>query len=591
MRVLFLYNEVESLGIQYLSAALRRAGHTTGLVFDPKLFDFFRHEYNSSLLRRSFSFEKQVLRRIEEFRPDVVGFSMLTANTDWALNYARQIKQRWPYVEIVAGGYHATATSQPVLETKLVDWIVRGEAEFSMVDLVDSLQAALVDSAGQPVSEDGADRESWMAGWGSRRVDRQRVEVGIPNLAWIDEQGFHSNPLRPYESDLDLLGRPDKELFHAMGEPFTVGHFVMWRRGCPWGCTFCSNNYYRREYFGDRKDWMFTKDFVRSQSVEHALAELRDIKARCNPRLMRVNDDDICCDEEWLREMSERMTDAERIPFKCFVIPNNVNERTIKYLKKMGCQQIQMGVQSLNPEIRKLIGRPNSEAQIARAIDLIHQAGIGLFVDQIFGLPGETEEDCKYLERFYDEHPADVVSIYWLDLWGGVEVLQQAVNAGTISQEDADMIAKVAEEGCISTVRRYHNDFAKPYAARIEIRNYFHPVVARFLKRTGLWRVPHAVGWFRLARAWYGFTLAWNPDRWPKPYQGYDVSWTRIPRLVVRYAGLRFKHLLTGRMTLPMTELPPLPGPRLKPSRHTPNAVPATVSTAARQADTAAVAR
>ncbi len=557
MRVLFLYNEVESLGIQYLSSALRGAGHTTGLVFDPKLFDFFRHEYNSSLLRKAFSFEKQVLARIEEFRPDVLALSLLTANTDWALHYARLVKARWPQVEIVAGGYHATATTQPVLETGLVDWIVRGEAELSLVELVNSLSAALVDADGRPLAERPSGRAEWMAGWGTRRVDRARVDRGIANLAWLDAEGFHSNPLRPYEPDLDKLPRPDKELFHSLGEPFITGTFVMWRRGCPWGCTFCSNNYYRREYFGDRKDWMYTKDFVRTESVDLALAELREVKARCNPRLMRVNDDDICCDEPWLKEMSERMTDAERIPFKCFAIPNNLNERTVGYLKKMGCQQIQMGVQSLNPEIRKMIGRPNSEAQIARAIDLITKAGIGLFVDQIFGLPGETEEDCKTLERFYEQHPPDVVSVYWLDIWGGVEVLQQAVNAGTISQETADAISRHAESGDISTVRRYHNAFAKPYAARLEVRNYFHPVIARFLNRTGLWRVPHAIGWFRLARAWYGFTKAWNPDRWPRPYQGYDVSWTRLPRLVLHFAKLRVAHLLTGRLNLPMSELAP----------------------------------
>ena len=83
MRILFLYNEVESLGLQYLSAALRRAGHTTGLVFDPRLFDFFRHEYNSGVLARWLSFEEQALARIDEFRPDVVAFSMLTANAEW----------------------------------------------------------------------------------------------------------------------------------------------------------------------------------------------------------------------------------------------------------------------------------------------------------------------------------------------------------------------------------------------------------------------------------------------------------------------------------------------------------------------------
>jgi radical SAM superfamily enzyme YgiQ (UPF0313 family) len=542
LRILFLYNEVESLGIQYLSAALRRAGHETGLVFDPRLFDFFRHEYNNRFLARLFSFEQQAVARAREFRPDVVAFSMLTANADWCLKYARRLKAELPGVVTVAGGYHATASARPVLETGLIDWIVRGEAEESLVALVDSLAAART-----PPDTDGL-----------RRVDAARVDRSIPNLAWRDADGHHENPLRPYEPDLDRYGRPDKELFHQIGQPFTTGHMVEWRRGCPWGCTFCSNNYYRRQYYPDRKDWMYTKDFVRSQSVDAVLAELREVKARYNPRVMRVNDDDICCDEAWLLELAERMTDAERIPFKCFAIPNNINERTIVALKRIGCQQIQMGVQSLNPEIRRMIGRPNSDAQIARAIDLCRRHGIGLFVDQIFGLPGETEDDCRTMERFYQDHPPDVVSVYWLDIWAGADILEQAVNAGTLTQEQADRIRTLAESGDICTVRDYHNDFAKPYAARLEVRNYLPDGLARFLNRTGLWRVPAAVGWFKLARVWYAFTKAWNLERWPKPHQGYDLSWARFPRFFLRFLGLKLLGMATGRNTLPLATLPAL---------------------------------
>jgi radical SAM superfamily enzyme YgiQ (UPF0313 family) len=542
VRILFLYNEVESLGIQYLSAALRRAGHETGLVFDPRLFDFFRHEYNSRLLARVFSFEDQVVARAMEFRPDVVAFSMLTANADWCLKYARRLRAGLPGVVTVAGGYHATASAVPVLETGLIDWIVRGEAEESFVQLADSLAAA----QGPPDAD------------GVRRVDAARVDRSIPNLAWRDEGGHHENPLRPYEPDLDRYGRPDKDLFRQIGQPFTTGHMVEWRRGCPWGCTFCSNNYYRRQYYGDRKDWMYTKDFVRSQSVDAVLAELREVKARDNPRVMRVNDDDICCDEPWLLELAERMTDRERIPFKCFAIPNNINERTIVALKRIGCQQIQMGVQSLSPEIRRMIGRPNSDAQIARAIDLCREHGIGLFVDQIFGLPGETEDDCRKMERFYQEHPPDVVSVYWLDIWAGADILEQAVNAGTLRQEQADRIRTMAESGDICTVRDYHNAFAKPYAARLEVRNYLPDGLARFLNRTGLWRVPAAVGWFKLARVFYAFTKAWNLERWPKPHQGYDLSWARFPRFFLRFLGLRLLAMVTRRNTLPLARLPAL---------------------------------
>jgi radical SAM superfamily enzyme YgiQ (UPF0313 family) len=531
VRVLFLYNEVESLGLQYLSSALRHAGHETGLVFDPRLFDFFRQEYNSRLLKRLFSFEREILARIEEFAPDVVGFQVLTANADWCTRWARIIRERLPGVTIVAGGYHATASGEAMMGTGAYDWIVRGEAEDALVELVGSL-------------DDGA------------------VDTDIPNLAYLGEGGrYIENPLRPYEQDLDRYHAPDKELFWQLGPPFTVGHLVEWRRGCPWGCTFCGNNYYRRIYYPDRKDYMYTKQFLRTRSVDNVLEELRRVKATYNPKLMRVNDDDICADEEWLRELSERMTDAERLPFKCFAIPNNINERTIVYLKKIGCQQIQMGVQSLNADVRKLIGRPNSDAQIANAIRLCREQGIGLFVDQIFGLPGETEEDCKKIERFYAEHRPEVVSVYWLDIWAGADILEQAINAGTITQETADFIKAESEPGDISTHRRYHHDFAKPYATRLEVHNNYSKGFANLLLRTGLWRVWGKLRLFRVTRVWY----AWKHSRrlsFPPAREGYDLSWARFPRYFSHYMKLRIKGWFGLGQGIPLVRRPPVGLPR-----------------------------
>jgi radical SAM superfamily enzyme YgiQ (UPF0313 family) len=532
VRVLFVYNEVESLGLQYLSSALRHAGHETGLVFDPRLFDFFRREYANRFLARMFSFRNELMERIEEFQPEVVGFQVLTANADWCEGWARAIRERFPDVTLVAGGYHATASGQAVLESGAYDWVIRGEAEDALVELVDSL-------------EDGA-------------VDRT-----LPNLAYRDEDGTYiENPLRPYEQDLDRYHEPDKELFWRLGPPFTVGHLVEWRRGCPWGCTFCGNNYYRRIYYPGQKDYMYTKQFLRSRSVDSVLAELRHVKATYAPRVMRINDDDVCADEEWLRELSERMTDAERIPFKCFAIPNNINERTIVYLKKIGCSQIQMGVQSLNPDIRKLIGRPNSDAQIARAIDLCAQQDIGLFVDQIFGLPTETEDDCKKLERFYTEHRPDCVSVYWLDIWAGADVLQQAVDAGTITQETAEAIRQHSQEGDISTRRKYHNSFARPYATRLEVHNNYKPRTASLILKTGLWRLWGALNLFRFTRVWYAWKHARQLDRWPSAKEGYDLSWARFPRFFQHYMGMRMKSWFSRKNPLPLVRRAPVGLPR-----------------------------
>jgi len=588
VRVLFLYNEVETLAIESLSAALRRAGHETALLFDPKLFDFFRQEYNSRWLARAFSLRPQLEARLVEAAPDVVAFSVLTANAAWVEGWARLVRERLPRATIVAGGYHATASTEPMLRTGLFDWILRGEAEDALVELVDGLASGAVDrsidnlayldppeDAGDCVDGQGVDHagDAGARGRGdpatrARRGPSPARAAPTPRLAGRPaaeaaaarrgEGRYVENPLRPYEQDLDRFGRMDKELFWRLGAPFDVGHMVEWRRGCPWGCTFCGNNYYRKIYYPGRADYMYTREFLRTRSVDDVLAELREIKARYDPRILRVNDDDVCADEAWLLELAEKMTDAERIPFKAFAIPNNVNERTVRALKRIGCAQLQMGVQSLNPRIRRMLGRPNSDAQIARAIDLCREHGIGLYVDQIFGLPGETEDDLKKVERFYLEHPPDVVSIYWLDIWAGADILQQAVDAGSITQQTADAIRANAELGDISTFRDYHNDFAKPYAWRIETRNTFGPRLAGLFVRTGLYRALGRLAVFKVVRALRALRYVNHLHAFPPARHVYDISWARFPRLAWRYGTLRLKLLLGLETKVPMVVLGPM---------------------------------
>ena len=126
MRVLFCYNEVEALGLEYLSAVVKQHGHVTGLAFDPRLFDFFRHEYRNASLGRLFSFKKEFLKKVRDFEPDVIGFQVLSANYPWSLEMAAEIKKALPNIPIVFGGYHPTASYAPVLEHPQVDYVIKG---------------------------------------------------------------------------------------------------------------------------------------------------------------------------------------------------------------------------------------------------------------------------------------------------------------------------------------------------------------------------------------------------------------------------------------------------------------------------------
>jgi len=510
MRVLFVYNEAECLGLEYLSAVLKEHGHQTALAFDPRLFDFFRHEYRNEFLANVFNYQKDVLRKIVAFQPDAIGFQVLSANYPWAVETASEIKKLLPEVPIIFGGYHPTASPKFVMEHQCVDYVIRGEAEHAFLDLIQMLEAGEVDPA-------------------------------TPNLVMRHNGDYIENDVRPYINDLDILPFPDKDLFYSYGSPFDIAHMIMTRRGCPYGCTFCGNNLWRKIYFKDDPNYMFTPKFLRGRTPENVVEEMRIVKNKYGVKLLRINDDDFPYDVRWLTRFSEILTDDARIPYKCFVNPNSMTEETAHLLKITGCEQVQMGVQSMNPTLRKVMGRPMPEKIIARAVNVIENEGIGLFCDQIYGLPGENEDDYKAMINFYRTNPTDFVNVYWINYFPGTDMVQQGVNAGVLTQEQADEVQKNPVAGDVSTISEYHHSRGKKYKVYMEGYNYLPIWLCDFMMKSGLWWIAGKLNIFRLFRFMHSFRLSSKADHFPRPKIGYDISSFRVPAMTKRFMWLKMK--------------------------------------------------
>lgn len=510
MRVLFVYNEVEALGLEYLSAVLKQHGHQTDIAFDPRLFDFFRHEFRNPILGNIFNFRKDLINKIIKYEPDVIGFQVLSANYPWCVEVASEVKKRLPNVPVVFGGYHPTASPKYVMEHSCVDYVIKGEAEHAFLDLV-------------------------------QMIEHGEVDPSMQNLVMRHQGNFIDNDVRPYIQDLDTLPFPDKDLFYKYGTPFDIAHMIMTRRGCPYGCTFCGNNLWRKTYFKDDPNYMFTPKFVRGRTPENVVEEMRIVKQKYGVKLLRVNDDDFPYDERWMTRFSEVLTDDARIPYKCFVNPNSMNETTAHLLKITGCEQIQMGVQSMNPQLRKLMGRPMPEKIIERAISVIRNEGIGIFCDQIYGLPGETEDDYKSMVSFYRSNPTDFVNVYWVNYFPGTDIVQQAVEAGVLSSEQGEEIQKSPVAGDVSTVSAYHHQRGKKYKVYMEGYNYLPLWMCDFIMKSGLWWIAGKLNIFRFFRFVYGLGLKADASHFPPPKKGYDISSFRFPAMCRYYMVLKIK--------------------------------------------------
>ncbi len=514
MKVAFVYCIEESLGIEYLSAVLKQAGHDTHLIFDPRLFDFNHKAYTNKLLSRLFDFRESLLEDLVKMSPDLVAFSANSPNYQWTLEFARQVRQRMS-VPIVFGGLHSTFVPERVMENPFIDYVIRGEGEYPLLELVDSLE-------------------------------RGAPDLRIANL-WARSNGhIVRNPMRPLLARLDDLPYPDKDLFSTIGPPFDVAHMTMAARGCTYACTFCGNNPLRKAYFGAQN--ILDPSYLRFRSVDNVVSELAHFKKTHGITVVRFNDDDLACDEEWLGEFSMKYARDVGLPFKCFVNPLSITEKTVEYLKRSGCDQVQMGVQSLNPEMRKAIGRPMPTEAIAKAITLIADAKIPLLTDNILGLPGETEKDFRDTVDFYLAHPVDYVNVFWLTYFPSADIVEEARHRGTLRDEDIDRIERYPFQGTIQNRTALHPPLGVPYQMMIEVINYFPRWMAKVLLALGVYRMFLLFNVFPYIKA-LRILKPKRPDHVPKPNEGYDIFALRYRKLVLHYTAKKVRMTVTGALS------------------------------------------
>ena len=275
-KVLFVYPNIQrvrtpQLGIAVLSSCLKRIGAQT------RLFD-------STELTRGSELEA-FQQAVEKYQPDLVAYSVRC--NEWSLTTELAAHGKARGLTQIMGGPHATHAPEEAIEH--ADAIVVGEGEGAIMDIVRRL------AAGKPLA-------------------------GIPNT-WVNTNaGVVRTPKRDLIPDLDLVPLPDWRLFAnfhyeksyiaAMMKVKLVAA-IEGSRGCPFTCTYCSNESLMSSYAGQGR-WR------REKSPARIVEELRAFREEFGSL-----DFVYWVDEIWLTGVQRlrRLRDLYKaeigVPFKC----------------------------------------------------------------------------------------------------------------------------------------------------------------------------------------------------------------------------------------------------------------------------------
>ena len=379
-KILFIYpaRENESLAIEYLSSCLKIAGHITNLIIG------YSEEKN---------FNKRLFQRIESFKPDFIGLSVMTDDYSWACKTSKFIKSNFK-TPIIFGGLHPTSCPEEVISNDFVDYIVIGEGEDAIVDLVENPE-----------------------------------KTNIKNV-WTKKNGkIIKNPLRPLIEDLDTIPFPDKDLYFKEA-PYLrrIAYFCMTSRGCPFSCTYCFNNSMRKLYKGCK--------WLRKRSINNVIEELKTMKKNLGFKRIIFGDDCLTYDKRWLEDFFKIYKKEINLPFKAIAHPTFMNKDIISILKLGGCNRIQLGVQTPVERLRKdICKRVDTNEVISNAVKEIKRQGIFVQIDHIWGLPTETVEENKKWISFYIDMKPHNISCYFLLYYPKTDMIKIGKKYGTIDDE------------------------------------------------------------------------------------------------------------------------------------------------------------
>jgi len=170
--------------------------------------------------------------------------------------------------------------------------------------------------------------------------------------------------------------------------------------------------------------------------------ELRLAKKKYGIKSVYFMDDVFCTDMEYIREFFGMYRKHVFVPFKIISHPAAINEEMIKILKKSGCFNIEMGIQSMCPETRKnILKRYESDKVIEKAVEVCERNKMPYTIHHLLGLPLDNYSKLLKAADFYSKlRYCKKIDCYWLSYFPKTEIVEISKGLGIINDDIVEQI-------------------------------------------------------------------------------------------------------------------------------------------------------
>lgn len=409
-------------------------GHIAQALFDNNI----GYRYIDMRIGNNF---KHYLKSILDYKPDLIGISMITQGYKKTYHLITQIKEMSPNSKIVVGGHHMTILKEKVLyDCADIDFGVVGDGEEVIVEI----------------------------------CQNNKLIQDIKGLIFRKDGEILFNGQRPVVTDLDQYAFPRYEKFNM--NDYSKQIPIHSSRGCVGQCTFCPNKLIGRKF--------------RTKSVNYFVDEIEYWYER-GYKQFAIDDDNFTlipkrvfqvCDEierRGLKNLFIRCSNGIRA--------DRVDRQLLERMQEIGVKEVGFGVDGGNNRVLNSLKKGETIETIESAIQNACDIGLDVKIFIIVGTPHETRADIEDSIMLAKKYPVARVNFNNAIPYPGTEMFEYIKNHNFFIVPPDIYLNDVTEEKAIPV-------FETPELSkkeRYELLKKCHKVEKEVMKNTAIRMYKH----------------------------------------------------------------------------------------------------
>jgi anaerobic magnesium-protoporphyrin IX monomethyl ester cyclase len=406
-------------------------GHIAQALYDNSI----EYKYVDLRIRSDF---KELKKKISEFKPDLVGISMITLGYEKTYRMISYVKTLLPKVKIVVGGHHVTILKETVLEgCKDIDFGVVADGERTIVELC----------------KNGTPYEN------------------IKGLIFREDQQIVFTGERPPVNNLDEYAFPRYMNFNM--KDYSKQIPIQSSRGCVGKCTFCPNKVIGRKF--------------RKKSTSYFVDEIEYWRSR-GYRQFAIDDDNFTLINERVYEICDEI---ERRGLKDLLIrcsngirADRVDRQLLLRMKEIGVREVGFGVDGGNDKVLGYLKKNEKMETIDRAVKTACEVGLDVKIFIIVGTPHETMADIEDSIKFARKYPVARVNFNNAIPYPGTEMYSYVKEHNLFLIPPEKYLNNVAEDMAKESFVPVFETPELPKEARVQMLKRCHEVEVEVMKNT-----------------------------------------------------------------------------------------------------------